>query len=725
MRFTVSVDHKWRVTITPSATIAGWAVPARDLEVAGTRGRGAFPLLPVADRPPATEPHAALCNGDLAALQSAQTDIVSRRAATSEVYGRYLFETLIGTAAWNAIVSAAAASGARVAELALEWPATDSDLHRLPWEMMRAPSAFLVASRVPRIAITRVVAGTAAVASQLDLPPRALFVIGTAETDPDIRPGAELLGLLRQLKNQSRAVAPRVLERASPKRLRAVMESFKPQIVHFICHGDLDPKGRGFLELQADDDQPDPRRFGDQLLIDLDVNGQLPQIVVLSACQSGAMLSGQQSAPLAAELVTGGVPIVVAMAGRVSDLACRLFTRRFGEAVIGGEPLLAATAEARRAPFAAGMPPHKSIDWAYPAVFVSAAVPAGYAPTPRPAAPDPTEIWVRSYGVDRQPVFCGRQDILADFDRIVGPGDGGVLAVFGDSEFGKSRILLELTAGAIRNGHVPFLIGSDSKTWEPPRTIDEFIVELRRSIALACDTFGIDPPDPSQLTLLSPLNIADPKMSSAVKFALGPAPAKVTPSAVRHALRADLLDVAARVGTAHQEMKSGRPIVLLDAIDKYDKELLTELLDGKLIGHFGFGSNPDNRIPTVLTFSVAGPALDFLKSVVETPLPRPWLFRYGLNALRADGEDLLAYERVLLHPFNPNLLPNVSDRAWAVAGDADAALVTMWRDNFRLLLQGRPKNLTDRILYVSAQIASTANYLREANDEDALRLERL
>src|SRR3954469_3694216 len=368
---------------------------------------------------------------------------------------------------------------------------------------MHGPTAFLVASRVPRIAITRVVAGTTTVPIQLDLPPRALFVIGTAETDPEIRPGAELLGLLRQLKDKSRAIVPRVLERASPKRLRAVMESFKPQIVHFICHGELDSQGRGFLVLQADDDQPDSRRFGDQLLIDLDVSGQLPQIMVLSACKSGAMLPGQQSAPLAAELVSGGVPIVVAMAGRVSGLACRLFTPRFGEAILGGEPLLAATAEARRAPFAAGMPPHKSVDWAYPALFVSAKVPVGYAPTPPAAAPDPTETWVRSYGVDRQPVFCGRQDMLADFDRIVEPGDGGVLAVFGDSDFGKSRILLELTAGAIRAGHVPFLVGSDSKTWEPPRTLDAFIVALRSSIALTCDTFGIDPPDPSQIALLS------------------------------------------------------------------------------------------------------------------------------------------------------------------------------------------------------------------------------
>src|SRR4051812_45926988 len=149
MRFTVSVDNNWRVTITPSAPTAGWAVPARDLAVAGTRGRGAFPLPPVADRPPAIEPHAALCNGDLAALQSAQADIMNRRPATSEAYGRYLFETLIGATAWDAVVTAATAAGARVAELALEWLAIDGDLHRLPWELMHGPTAFLVASRVP------------------------------------------------------------------------------------------------------------------------------------------------------------------------------------------------------------------------------------------------------------------------------------------------------------------------------------------------------------------------------------------------------------------------------------------------------------------------------------------------------------------------------------------------------------------------------------------------
>jgi hypothetical protein len=191
---------------------------------------------------------------------------------------------------------------------------------------------------------------------------------------------------------------------------------------------------------------------------------------------------------------------------------------------------------------------------------------------------------------------------------------------------------------------------------------------------------------------------------------------------VRLALRADVLQVLSSVAAVNPRIAAGgRPIVLLDAIHKYDKELLTELLDGNLLGHFGFGSNAANRIPTVLSFAVTGAALDFLRSVVEAPLARPWLLRHGLNAFREDGEDVLAYERVLLHPFNPNLMPQVSDRAWVVSPEADVALVEYWRGVFRLLLEGWPKSLTDRVLYKSVRMARDANCLREADDEDLLR----
>ena len=56
--------------------------------------------------------------------------------------------------------------------------------------------------------------------------------------------------------------------------------------------------------------------------------------------------------PLAVQLVAGGLPIVIAMTGRVSDVGCRLFTRRLGEMLLKeGDGLIAATAEARRASF--------------------------------------------------------------------------------------------------------------------------------------------------------------------------------------------------------------------------------------------------------------------------------------------------------------------------------------------------------------------------------------
>src|SRR6266581_2000452 len=37
-----------------------------------------------------------------------------------------------------------------------------------------------------------------------------------------------------------------------------------------------------------------------------------------------------EMAPLAAQLIMGGVPVVIGMAGRVADMTCRLFIRQLG-----------------------------------------------------------------------------------------------------------------------------------------------------------------------------------------------------------------------------------------------------------------------------------------------------------------------------------------------------------------------------------------------------------
>src|SRR5262249_26450553 len=153
---------------------------------------------------------------------------------------------------------------------------------------------------------------------------------------------------------------------------------FAPDVVHFICHGEWDSGGRFFLSL-IDDDKPgavSPLR-AQQLREDIFATA-MPKVVVLNACFSANSGDGYHvrpdrlQQPLTVDLVEMGVPVVVGMAGEVSDQACRLFSRRFYEALLHGEPIVEAAAQGRRAGIlgGGGDDPRSSPDWSLPVLFL-------------------------------------------------------------------------------------------------------------------------------------------------------------------------------------------------------------------------------------------------------------------------------------------------------------------------------------------------------------------
>ena len=83
---------------------------------------------------------------------------------------------------------------------------------------------------------------------------QVLFVVGSDPADPEIQAGMEYLGLVRRLDHAGISFHSRVLLRASSERVKAAIKSFKPSIVHFICHGDFDDQKVGFLRLTKQDD---------------------------------------------------------------------------------------------------------------------------------------------------------------------------------------------------------------------------------------------------------------------------------------------------------------------------------------------------------------------------------------------------------------------------------------------------------------------------------------
>jgi hypothetical protein len=693
--------------------------------------------------------HDALCLGDPEALRQAYEEVaVLRDPPSAEAlarFGRHLFDTLLGDVAWEAIRDAASAAGASVIELALAWDPADHALHRMPWELLHDGQRFLVeGSGRTDVTFTRVVESELARPRTLDRPPRVLFAIGATLTDPQVRPGAEIVGLLANLEAGGHAVHARILERASPQRLRAAVAEFRPDAVHLICHGRVEPRGEAVLELPSDDPQPGKaeleRRDAAALLqllrFSQDEDGPdgaaLPQLVVLSACHSGPslrlrLLGGHETAPLAARLVEGGVPVVIGMAGEISDLAARLFARAFGRALLGGASLVEASAEARRVGFAMGDRAVPSVDWALPAVFMAKAVDPAWRPVGQLADQDAALVdhWISQYRVSAQPVFCGRTELLDAFWRLLHPDERTrpvlVAAARGQAAgLGRTRLLKELTRQALRAGHVPVLLGTGEGEDASPRTLPDFYRQLATRITQVRDWMDLPRAGPGQLNLLVRFDrerVADDRLDWQVRELLDLSD-EVTPAIVRSAVKSDLGGLAADARARHPFVarSGGHAVLLLDGVDDSSVDLLRVLYE-ELLGDRGLGTR-EEPVPVVITMTCSDQA-NLLREIAEGHSDKPWLDVRPLRPFQADGEDLLAYEQVMLHPFRREPA-GVADVPWVFNRKLEEALWNQHVAAIRRVLQGWPGVFTGNF-YDVLTLVQPGGFVRKADDWDLIK----
>lgn len=714
LRFLVSVDQHWRVTIgCPALARTG---PSRVMRPLPDGRGGIFPLAPLAELPgPKADRRACCdlycCTEDAAVLTEGRQRIIDRNLAPgigTSKFGGYLFHALIGTAAWQWVREVAKDNHARCIDLALSWANGDSNLNRLNWEMMHDGQGFLAAG-LPgvTVAITRLVTGTVGdrwEPRQCEFPPRILFVVGTTLNDPSIRPAAEFLGLLRELRNSGRRIRARVLEQTRTEDLERVIRVFRPYVVHFICHGDWDrDTGRGYLQLAPDDTNGDRSRYADQLYAAMTVDALPPPLVILSACRTGSaeslppavLVGAHDLAPLATELVSLGIPLVLGMAGRVSDITCRLFTRQFGDALVQGESLVAATAEARRATVSQGRTADESVDWAFPALFAAEQVAPGFAPVPAGAAdsPTPEENWIQDYDLGRDPVFCGRNEFFKAYYGFFAPAPRRVLAIVADEQpgVGRTRLLLELAAQMLRDGHIPIILASDEPGWKPPQSLQAFGEMLGRTIRKVRRTLDLGSAPESQLALLLGDRSVPGQLSLRGDIAdeLGP-DGELTAVALRLAMQADLRRLVKDARKRHEsvERAEGRAIVLLDLMEQYG-ELLPEVMYRMLDGS-GFGTS-DEPVPAVLALAMGQPANTIVKDTLERVASRSWLRQLPLKPFDFNsGEDLLAYSWILLNPP-----PSAFTNRHVLNDQADVKVVGMARRFMRMTFEGLPRRFAN------------------------------
>ncbi|HEU4349733.1 MAG TPA: CHAT domain-containing protein [Actinoplanes sp.] len=604
---------------------------------------------------------------DDAGLADLSDRLADRSATPDEIcrYGKALFDALLGEAVWTAIRKRADPGG--ILEFRLAWPAGDGALHRMIWELMHDGSGYLALRDDLPVVVLREVPDSAATNvgdKPISTIPRVLFAVGSRLTDPQVRPGAEFMGVLRALQRNGGAIRQRVVTEASLDRIAASCEGFLPQIVHLIGHGRWDAQAsHAVLELRSDEN---PTRTAEvtasEILGALARNSPLPVAAVVNACETGVAFS-EGGAPFAATLVEGGVPIVIAMAGDVADTACRVFSRSVAAAVSDGLPLSWAVREGRRAAFRRGLTDLNPLDWALPALFVTPHLPDGFTlvDTTRSQV---VRTGVCQLGFDWAPVFCGRDEFFDDLDRLLDPGDGlAVVAAYSEveAEYGGTRLLRELAGATLRAGHLPCMVGPFQQGQAPTTVrrlalrITECVLKLRKILGIdagwTSETLGALADDAGKPADKSPAQV--------IAMLNREAGDDVPVGMVVDPLRADLFALAADAAAKGGLFGAGtRPLLLLDDVHLYDRAL-DALVDNDVFGTRGFGDGAE-MLPAVLFGKQAVANGARLAEADARYRGATWWrcrsvqhFR-DIAARNGSDEDVLAYQWWLLNP-EPNL----------------------------------------------------------------------
>jgi hypothetical protein len=428
-----------------------------------------------------------------------------------ERYGRLLFEAAFGEDTWQAILRTVVVRSEndlreRYLEVAVHGSADDDHaaLQALRWEALHDGTRFIAAQGTTdeaiEVGVIRLIKPTAAtVFRRIEHIPRVLFAVGSHLGDWSIRPGPEFMGIMRSLDRSG--VQARVLASATRESLLTGLKTFKPDVLHFIGHGKRD---RGEVRVQL---RPGPGDEGvgvsaRELLGIFELANHRPTMVLLSACHTadatGTRDPGEPAVsalPFAARLVAGdgvtaGVPVVVAMAGDISDTACRVFTRAMAAAIGEGEPLGRAVIQGRRAKFFGGPgatiqhPAPESGHWVMPALFLAEGVVPDNACLVDTARTKAAQMRVLKLNMKQRPIFCGRADFIEALDQLLDADqDLNVLGARAPgANFGGKRLLKELGARAVRAGVLPVLLGPFPSEAYSPRDLVDLTTKLQECL---------------------------------------------------------------------------------------------------------------------------------------------------------------------------------------------------------------------------------------------------
>ncbi|WP_160507820.1 CHAT domain-containing protein [Streptomyces sp. BA2] len=232
---------------------------------------------------------------------------------------------------------------------------------------------------------------------------------------PPLRPDTEVAALRQELPEV--AVRTTVVERATRKSLEAALGAHSPlpTALLLIAHGTYDQElGKGVVALETEGGGAD--HVPADLLSGILLKAPGLRLVALNLCSGADSSLAEPFSGLAQALIGGGVPAVVAMRGRVSDVSAGQFSPELFKGLAANRTIDEAVGAARRR--ISHLPGHTAVEWATPALFLHESCRQGWLFKAREVRDDG--------GAVADPLREGADALLA-FQRPVGHVDSTVL----------------------------------------------------------------------------------------------------------------------------------------------------------------------------------------------------------------------------------------------------------------------------------------------------------
>jgi hypothetical protein len=278
----------------------------------------------------------------------------------------------------------------------------------LPWEFLTEPDSGASFSSSPFTPITRWFDLDGGLESLLLTRPLRLLVVSAS---PSGHPPVALARELAHLKDSlSEAALFELLDHATPETLRDALQDHRPNVLHFVGHGEM-KEGGGAIVLESEDGTANPVS-GRGLAVLLENHVPPLQLVFLNSCEGGATSPQDAFSSVAETLVKRHLPAVIAMQFPIPDDAAVTLARGFYRDLMAATPVDAALASARGVLYA-DTARFDGFEWGTPALYVRsprarfgpflAAAAAAAAPpipaaaaaapiTPQPAGAPPTGV---------------------------------------------------------------------------------------------------------------------------------------------------------------------------------------------------------------------------------------------------------------------------------------------------------------------------------------------